>query len=196
MYSSQQQPWKQALQLLPALIFLLLPVSQNYVHLFQLDFKPIIFLYFGYILLIGITEEYVYRGVLLPLLGRALPHRPMTAIIIDSLLFGMSHVLVNSHQLALNYVIPQALYAAVCGLLLCGVYLKTRNLILPMLLHALSDVGLVVQFMTHTHTQRALTFSAQTTVISLILTSGFFIIVAAVVYWQIRHVTIEEQLLI
>lgn len=52
----------QSLQLIPGIIILLLPMTSNYIKLFQLARTPILGFYIGYTLLIGITEEYLYRG--------------------------------------------------------------------------------------------------------------------------------------
>lgn len=187
-----QHGWKQALACLPAIIILLVPKIPSVLKLGQLTFNPMIFFYAGYILLIGITEEYIYRGVLLPLLAKALPGRTLLVIILDSLAFGSMH-LINLTGLNLSYVLPQMLLAAITGLLLCGIYLKTKNLIWPILIHALSDINMIASFMSHTHNRAGLaiphTVSLGITAIAIIL----FILVAGFVYWQTRHLNLNKQ---
>lgn len=188
-----QHGWQQLLVCLPAILILLLPKALGIWQVARLPFSPMILFYGGYVGLIGITEEYIYRGVLLPLLAKALPEKTLLVIIIDSLAFGSVH-LINLTGLNLSYVLPQLMLAAITGLLLCGVYLKTQNLILPMLLHALSDVPMILTFMNHTHNRHGLNISNQGSLILGLGAFGLFLIITGVVYWQTRHLDIEKQL--
>ncbi|WEE36263.1 CPBP family intramembrane glutamic endopeptidase [Lactiplantibacillus paraplantarum] len=176
----------QNLQLIPGIIILLLPMTSNYIKLFQLARTPILGFYIGYTLLIGITEEYLYRGMLLPLLRDCFPNRIMLAICIDSLLFGFTHLLINSSQLTLSYVIPQVFYAAMGGLVFCGLYLRTNNLVWSMMLHALSDVSVIVSLATHTHTAAKLSIPTAYAIGISVLYLVLFIIVAFIIRWQVR----------
>ncbi|BDZ30205.1 CPBP family intramembrane glutamic endopeptidase [Lactiplantibacillus sp. WILCCON 0030] len=188
-----QHGWQQLLNCLPAALFLLVPKIISALQLAKLPFSAMILFYGGYVLLIGITEEYCYRGVLLPLLAKALPGKTMLVIILDSLAFGCVH-LINLTGLNWTYVLPQLMMASVTGLLLCGVYLKTKNLMLPILLHAFSDINMIVQFMSHTHTRSNLSSPNGIALGLTLIFAVIFLIVAAFVYWQTRHLNIEKQL--
>ena len=124
--------------------------------------------------------------MLLPLLRQCFPHRLILAICIDSLLFGLTHLLINSSQLTLSYVIPQVFYAAAGGLIFCGLYLRTNNLVWPIFLHALSDVSVVVSLATHTHTAAKLSIPVAYAIGISVLYLVLFIIIAFIVRWQVR----------
>lgn len=74
----------------------------------------------------GIGEELMFRGFL----GRGLVarHGPVVGVLLTSLLFGAVHLIPS-----------QALFAALIGIALHFVYLMTRSLWLPMLIHFLNN---------------------------------------------------------
>jgi len=191
-----QKIGSQLIQLVPGLILLVLPIFASYLKLFTLPFSGTLILYIGYVFLIGLTEEYVYRGVMLPMLGHLLPNRQMLAICVNSILFGFFHLIVNSSSLTLSYVIPQTFIAAVGGLLFCGIYLRTNNLLWAILLHTFSDMNLVINFTNHAHTASQLAFPISIAVTISIISVVAFIIIAFFVRWQVKHVTFKQQQLI
>ena len=69
-------------------------------------------------------EEFLFRGFLLPSLTRYMP--VWTAIGISGLLFGVAH-------LSLSEIVPLTTLGIILGI----VYVRTRNLLAPMLLHSL-----------------------------------------------------------
>ncbi len=75
------------------------------------------------VVLAPIAEEVLFRGLLLPHLGRSLP--PFTAIYLGALLFGLLHV---SHGVML-------IGPLVLGALLGWARLRSRGLLAPILLH-------------------------------------------------------------
>jgi CAAX protease family protein len=80
----------------------------------------------------GVGEELYYRGFL----GRGLigTHGVVAGVLLTALLFGVMHI------------IPiQVFYAPVIGVVLHYVYLQTRSLLMPMLLHTLNNgVGMLL----------------------------------------------------
>lgn len=140
--------WGQLEQAVPALLLVGPLVSANLQKILGLPFTPLIFIYLGDAFLIGLTEEYVFRGVMIPLLARSFPNQNFAVAIISSLLFGGLH-LINGTRLSLSYVLPQILFATALGILFAGVYIRTRNLGLPILMHAATDLSLVVQLTQH-----------------------------------------------
>lgn len=76
-------------------------------------------------------EEFLFRGFLLPSLTRYVP--TWAAIGISALLFGVAH-------LSLSEIVP----LTTLGIILGTVYVKTRNLLAPMLLHSLWNSSTLV----------------------------------------------------
>jgi uncharacterized protein len=76
-------------------------------------------------------EEFLFRGFLLPSLTRYLP--TWGAICISGLVFGVAH-------LSLSEIVP----LTTLGIILGTVYVRTRNLLAPMLLHSLWNSSTLV----------------------------------------------------
>ncbi len=79
-------------------------------------------------------EETLFRGFLLPSLTRHLS--PWGAVIVSALIFAIAH-------LSLSEVLP----LTVLGIVLGGVYLRTRNLLAPILLHGLWNSGTLISLL-------------------------------------------------
>nr|WP_290123031.1 CPBP family intramembrane glutamic endopeptidase [Lentilactobacillus senioris] len=89
----------------------------------------------------GITEELIFRGILLPgSLTHFNGHRGgiWYAVLISSVAFGMAHM-VNLADQPLEATLLQGSNAFAVGLVLAALYLRTRSLILPMILHGTND---------------------------------------------------------
>jgi membrane protease YdiL (CAAX protease family) len=78
-------------------------------------------------LLPGLSEELLFRGIMLPALGLNLG-----AVIVSSCIFGLLHI--NGSQQW-----PYALWATIVGLLLGCVALITSNLIIPIIAHVVTN---------------------------------------------------------
>ncbi len=76
-------------------------------------------------------EEFLFRGFLLPSLTRYLP--TWVAIGVSALVFGVAH-------LSLSEIVP----LTTLGIILGTVYVRTRNLLAPMLLHSLWNSSTLV----------------------------------------------------
>ncbi|MEM6501330.1 MAG: type II CAAX endopeptidase family protein [Cyanobacteria bacterium P01_C01_bin.89] len=79
-------------------------------------------------------EETLFRGFLLPSLTRSLS--PWGAVVVSALVFAIAH-------LSLSEVLP----LTVLGIVLGGVYLRTRNLVAPILLHGLWNSGTLISLL-------------------------------------------------
>lgn len=80
----------------------------------------------------GITEEVIWRGVLLAVLVAAFPGMPLAAtILLMAIMFGWAH---------LYQGVGGILATAALGAMLTALYLVTASLILPMVVHALIDL--------------------------------------------------------
>jgi len=97
---------------------------------------------------VPVTEELVFRGVLLTALVVALgslhPHRvamPL-AIIFDGMAFGLAHI-ANATELEFGFVLSQATFASFLGVGCAYLVVRTRSVYPAMFLHALVN-GVVV----------------------------------------------------
>lgn len=123
-----------------ALVFTLWDVIQNRGSS-RIGFPGIVNILAG--LMAGICEETIYRGVGTSYLMRQWREEKkiLPAMIITSTVFGLIHLVNLTGGSPLLIVIPQVINAAVIGMLLCAVYLRSGNLIPVMVLHTLNDFG-------------------------------------------------------
>lgn len=178
---------------LPALILVGLLVAANLGKLLKLPFSGLVLFYAGYVLLIGITEEVVFRGVLLPIVARSFHGKPLVSILISSAFFGGLH-LINSSHISLTYVLPQILFAMLMGTLFAGIYVRTHNLTLPIILHSLTDLSVIVQLIQHPTNANNLDMPAQT---SLIVAGFYGVLLILAIIWvarQTKNDTIKTEI--
>ncbi len=92
--------------------------------------------------LIGLSEEWMFRGVLFQGLRSRLTMWP--AILLTSLLFGAVHVLnvITTGQLA--EAVVQAVAAFMSGMVLLALLIRTGSIWVPIVYHALWDFGTFV----------------------------------------------------
>lgn len=93
------------------------------------------------VLLVGLFEELLFRGVLFPLLIKALAgcKNPLVlAAISSSLLFGVVHF-VNLFSQPDNWsgILSQVCFATAIGVYFSGLLLRTENILVPILIHVL-----------------------------------------------------------
>jgi membrane protease YdiL (CAAX protease family) len=99
---------------------------------------------------VPVTEELVFRGVLVTLLLAVLSrvHGPTAAAIlavaIGSMAFGMGHV-ANAMMLPASFVFAQVIYAVLIGLVAGALMLRTGSIVPAILVHAAVN-GVVVAF--------------------------------------------------
>ncbi|EMA43132.1 CPBP family intramembrane glutamic endopeptidase [Halococcus saccharolyticus] len=102
--------------------------------------NPVVFLYMIPITLLFVApfEELVFRGAAQGLLRRAFG--PVIAIAIASALFGAVHLiaLIGGGTGQLAYVVV----AALLGVILGGIYERTKNLVVPIVVHGLYNATL------------------------------------------------------
>ena len=89
-------------------------------------------------LLVGIGEEEVFRGVLLPFINEK--NSRFKAILYSSLIFGGVHLLNISSLSSIPYCLLQALYSFGTGLLFAFIYVYSKNIIYPIIVHFLFDL--------------------------------------------------------
>lgn len=120
---------------LPAIIIVaILDSPMLSVSDFQVKFKVIIIC-----LLVGLAEEYIFRGILMGLFLNLTRNNLFGSVIGSSICFGLIHMM-NLTSLPFAYVSVQVIFAAAIGILFGTIYLKTRNLGIVVALHALRDM--------------------------------------------------------
>lgn len=90
----------------------------------------------------GFSEEFLFRSALMTRLARLLGNS--WAVVLSSLLFGLWHLGTNTSFAGGSYLAGAALGAvsqAVFGLGVAFVFLRTRNLLAPTIIHILADVN-------------------------------------------------------
>ncbi|MFH5811730.1 lysostaphin resistance A-like protein [Companilactobacillus sp. FL22-1] len=141
-YFKQRVSWfndrnlfEQLMTAMPAIIIIGL---LDYPVLFEADFQVKIRA-IVICLLVGLAEEYVFRGLLIALFLKLTQNRAFLTVVVSSLIFGLIHV-TNLKALPIGYVSVQVIFAAAIGILFGTIYLKTKNLTLVIVLHALRDM--------------------------------------------------------
>ncbi|WP_270169167.1 CPBP family intramembrane glutamic endopeptidase [Paenibacillus sp. SYP-B4298] len=86
-----------------------------------------------YAILVGFVEEVLYRGIILRLL---FPQGRTVAVLVSSLLFGLTHLLNAVGGQSLADTLVQIVYAFLIGVVLALLVLKHRALPLAILFHA------------------------------------------------------------
>ncbi|MBA7535398.1 hypothetical protein ES705_27651 [subsurface metagenome] len=104
--------------------------------------KPSIYTGLGWFLFIymlrpGIWEEIAFRGVILNL--QLKKYSQITCVILNGVLFGLFHYINLLGYPDLYYVSMQVIYASCLGIALSYMYVKTRSLLLCIVLHYLID---------------------------------------------------------
>ncbi len=96
--------------------------------------------YFVLAALIGIAEEFTFRGMILgSLIHNWRGKNPILGgVLLSSLIFGLTHA-VNAFSQPLPNTIVQIVVAFSLGVILAFMYLRTNNLITPILFHLLVD---------------------------------------------------------
>ena len=91
----------------------------------------------------GLLEEVLVRGLLLKILLKKKGHSKrgiINACVISSAIFGLAHI-VNLTHMAVSSVISQIIYATAVGLFYAALYLRTKTLWVPILLHGLFNLS-------------------------------------------------------
>lgn len=91
--------------------------------------------------LIACAEEFIMRGMILSsIIHHAHKHAIWKAIFLSSLLFGITHLMNITHQ-SLYQTLLQIIGTFSLGVIFAVIYLKSGNLLMPILLHGLLDAN-------------------------------------------------------
>ncbi len=92
----------------------------------------------------GLLEEIIFRGLLLIVLLQKLPHTRkgiLSAILISSFAFSFIHIVNVFVGVSFSQVMLQVGYSFLVGAMWSVVFLKTKNIYIVILLHALYNFG-------------------------------------------------------
>lgn len=138
------------------LVMSLLSITASLINAEGFQSKRTILFSVIYFILVGITEELVYRGVAADILlktslFRANPSGEGTcdrtgrkaiwmAVVCSGLIFGLIHIS-NLSRAGLSGVLVQMLGAFLMGMVLVAVYYRTANIYAVIILHAINDIA-------------------------------------------------------
>lgn len=116
----------------------------------SIDRVDLIGLYIIYVTSIALLEELIFRGVAFMVIGDLLTskkHKPLLTVLFSSLLFSLFHLTNLFVGADIGSVLLQCLYTFLIGGMLGVTMLKSNNVWLCVLIHALFDFGglLIVQ---------------------------------------------------
>ena len=100
--------------------------------------------YILYILGIAILEELIFRGTIVILISdvfRGKKHKPFFTTLICSLIFSLFHLTNLFETRDIGMVLLQCLYTFLIGAMLTVTILRTKNIWLCILIHAIFDFG-------------------------------------------------------
>lgn len=173
---SDKRPLYQFFNAIPAIVLLLLTKNP-----FVLSIRGPVLMGLITILLIAICEEYIYRGVLVPLSLKLTNNKLFISVLISSIGFAFAHI-VNFEHGSFLMILSQIILAFGTGMLFGTLYLKSKNLSLVIILHFLSDLPLLASggsatTLTHSQTYSLLmivvVISLIACLISLVQLHGF-----------------------
>jgi membrane protease YdiL (CAAX protease family) len=99
--------------------------------------------------LVGFTEEFLFRGIIFPNLSSAFSSIYIGAIT-SSFLFGIGHYInLISIPKYINEITFQVISAFCIGILMCGILYKTKNLIVPALIHTIFNLNSLIRAFTY-----------------------------------------------
>lgn len=93
-----------------------------------------------YFILVGITEELIFRGITADLILRNNPDKVRMSVFLSGFLFSLYHA-VNFQSADARGVLFQMVGTFLLGMLLTAIYYRTGSIRLVIFLHALNDIA-------------------------------------------------------
>lgn len=132
--------WNNAQALVVVTAFIMMGLFQNW-NIYINTRIPLLILFATSTVAVGIVEELAFRGTIFPLFIKSFKKtkRPiMMSAVLSSLIFGLIH-LVNLHSRPENLsgIASQVFFATSIGVFFCGLMIRTENILIPCIVHAL-----------------------------------------------------------
>ncbi len=177
---------------IPALIIAInnFPISAYVAGRYVIEESNLMYFMFGLeSLSVGLFEEVVFRGLLLVVLIQVLPKSKQGnffAIVLSAAIFGGIHFFNIAYGGWIGHILQQVGYSFLVGMMWALVFLKTRNVWVVVILHALYNYFGNIMFQMGTVTNRYDTFTIVITVIFSVLVFGYYM------YEYVKMDVIEE----
>jgi len=117
-------------------------------HTFSIVRDDIIGLYILYIFFIALLEELIFRGIILILLKdwfKRLKHAPIVITAVGAGIFSLFHLTNLFVGAGIGDVLLQCLYTFLIGAMLTVTILKTKNIVICIVVHAIFDFGGLIE---------------------------------------------------
>lgn len=136
--------WNNAQALVVVTAFIMMGLFQNW-NIYINTRIPLLILFATSTVAVGIVEELAFRGTIFPLFIKSFKKtkRPiMMSAVLSSLIFGLIH-LVNLHSRPENLsgIASQVFFATSIGVFFCGLMIRTENILIPCIVHALINLS-------------------------------------------------------
>ncbi len=146
LFSFRRIPLKRLLWCIPplAVVFVNFPYSALISGAARITNAALLPLFLFKCFLIGLSEEWIFRGILFDFLYRRSRQKGgtcFTAVLVSSLIFGAFHLFNLLDGANAGGVLLQCGYSFLIGAMLAVVFLKTQNLWICVILHTLFDFG-------------------------------------------------------
>jgi len=120
--------------------FIMMGLSQNWNTYINTEFELLILFAISTIT-VGIVEELAFRGTIFPLFIKSFKKakRPIiVSAVLSSLMFGLVHFInLFSQTENLIGITSQVFFATAIGVFFCGLMIRTENILIPCIIHAL-----------------------------------------------------------
>jgi membrane protease YdiL (CAAX protease family) len=132
--------YKNIQAVLGATTFVAVGLASNW-NTYMTSEKGLLLLFATSTFAVGIVEELTFRGAIFPLLIQSLSNTKqpiLKSALLSSGMFGMVHF-VNLFSQPENFIgiISQVFFATAIGVFFCGLMVRTENILIPCVLHAL-----------------------------------------------------------
>lgn len=123
-----------------ALVFIIMGISGNWTTYTNTKLE-ILILFASSTFVVGIVEELAFRGTIFPLLIKSFTKtkRPiLISAVLSSLMFGLVHFInLFSQPENIIGITSQVFFATAIGVFFCGLMVRTENILIPCIIHAL-----------------------------------------------------------
>ena len=146
-------------------------------------------------LLIGILEEVLCRGVILNNMLNKWGHTKtgiIKSVILSSLIFGLGHLVNLFWQPTLIIgTVTQVIYTFLIGILFASIYLRCKNIWAVVILHAIFDWLCMVSGIYHTASSSVV--PVDNSIVSMLITSMLYIPFALLGFFLLRKIFVEDM---
>lgn len=110
----------------------------------NISYKPItqIIFFLIFVLLVGLAEEMLFRGVIADSLFRHYGKSPAGvwfSVILSGILFGFVHIINIFSGQSVEQTVIQMISVSMTGMLFAAIYIRHKNIFAPAILHAVLD---------------------------------------------------------